>query len=463
MSTRKITGALDTKLEITTASNRDTWILTRSSAVVTDDEAIACAATKFTLNVEGEVVGFNSGIEMAGGKWTLNLASTSTVTAGYALMVGGKKIAVNINGDVAGNGYGIFGGADRAEFNIGVGAHVSAGSRYGIYHGILVEAEFQIDGSVTGLQAGLYSNGFGDGTINIGKTGLISGLIGLKLESINPGSTYTIHNDGEISGADVISANVGILDLVNGKGGVITGSSSGISANGMSVSIVNHGTIAVSNGATAIGGNSAVTSIVNDGLIIGAVRLGDGAGTFDTRGGVVRGVIEGNLGDDTLIVSDAKVKMVENLDEGMDTVQSTVSYTLGDNIEQLILLNKAAINGSGNALDNTLRGNGGSNTLEGLGGDDKLFGGKGNDLLHGGDGADIFVFSTGDGKDRVMDFVQGTDTVNLKSWSVFKSFDDLMKNHAVDSGDDLLISYKGDSLLILGVHKADVTDTDILV
>jgi Ca2+-binding RTX toxin-like protein len=400
---------------------------------------------------------------MDANKWTLNLAPTSSVTAASGLTLGGKQVVANLDGDVEGIAYGIYSGAYTAHFNIGVGAHITGWNYYGIYHLTVIEANFQIDGSVMGGPVGMYLGGFGENTIDTGTTGLISGQTALLIEATNAQAKYAIHNDGEITGTDAISATSWAgLEIVNGKDGEIVGSSSAISGTSGYLTIFNHGTIATSKGGIAIEGGL-ITSIVNDGRIVGTVHLGDGVATFDSRGGIVKGTIEGNGGNDTLIVDNAKVTMVEKAGEGIDTVRSSVSYTLGDNLEQLTLFATAAINGTGNALNNKLRGNIANNSLYGLDGDDQLYGGKGNDRLFGGEGNDTFYFATGNGKDKVMDYVDGTDTIDLKGWPVFTNFKDLMKHHAADSGYDLLIAFGSDSLLILGVHKADLTSSDILV
>ncbi|MEF8721301.1 MAG: DUF4347 domain-containing protein [Candidatus Accumulibacter delftensis] len=66
--------------------------------------------------------------------------------------------------------------------------------------------------------------------------------------------------------------------------------------------------------------------------------------------------------------------------EGIDTVQSYVSYVLPDNVENLQLMERSFdINGTGNALDNILTGNREANILDGGAGNDTMIGGAGED------------------------------------------------------------------------------------
>ena len=90
---------------------------------------------------------------------------------------------------------------------------------------------------------------------------------------------------------------------------------------------------------------------------------------------------------------------------GIDTVESSVDYTLGANVENLRLAGAAAI-GTGNELANvitassaqhsTLHGLDGNDTLLGADGGDTLFGGAGNDSLDGGAGDDAVHGDAGD-------------------------------------------------------------------
>ncbi|MCW5788346.1 MAG: hypothetical protein KIT49_12725 [Nitrospira sp.] len=103
------------------------------------------------------------------------------------------------------------------------------------------------------------------------------------------------------------------------------------------------------------------------------------------------------------------------MNAGIDTVQSSVSWTLGANVEHLTLTGTAAIGGTGNTLANSLIGNAGNNVLMGGDGNDTLSGGKGNDVLNGGTGNDVFQLARGDGQDTIADASGTGDRLNFAS------------------------------------------------
>jgi len=118
----------------------------------------------------------------------------------------------------------------------------------------------------------------------------------------------------------------------------------------------------------------------------------------------------GGEGDDSYYIRDSDDFAYENAGEGHDHVYSSVTYTLGDNLEALNLIGNQAINGTGNSLNNYLCGNDNNNILIGLGGNDQINGGMGADIMFGGSGDDrYFVDNVGD---KVLEFaLDGHDTV----------------------------------------------------
>jgi Ca2+-binding RTX toxin-like protein len=103
---------------------------------------------------------------------------------------------------------------------------------------------------------------------------------------------------------------------------------------------------------------------------------------------------------------------------GINTVQSSVSFALGADQENLVLTGFEATTGTGNSLDNSIMGNRAANVLDGGDGNDTLVGGLGGDILTGGSGSDTFRFidvgeSSVMDSDRILDFVSGIDKIDL--------------------------------------------------
>ncbi|PJA57936.1 MAG: hypothetical protein CO164_05160, partial [Rhodocyclales bacterium CG_4_9_14_3_um_filter_68_10] len=113
-------------------------------------------------------------------------------------------------------------------------------------------------------------------------------------------------------------------------------------------------------------------------------------------------------GNDTYIVDAPGDVVVELPGQGADLVKSAIDYTLGSNLEYLMLTGTAATAASGNAGDNLIRGNAGDNLIQGAGGNDNLEGGGGLDVLQGGEGTDVL---RGAGFNAVLDGGAGNDTL----------------------------------------------------
>jgi Ca2+-binding RTX toxin-like protein len=156
-----------------------------------------------------------------------------------------------------------------------------------------------------------------------------------------------------------------------------------------------------------------------------ANTLTGGAGSDTLDGGAGADTLTGGTGDDTYGVDNAADVVAEHANEGLDTVQSAITYTLGATLENLTLTGTAAINGSGNSANNVLTGNSAANTLTGGAGHDTLNGGDGADTLTGGTGDDTYVVDNAG--DRVTENAnEGSDTVQSAiTWTLAANIENL--------------------------------------
>ncbi|NEQ97095.1 MAG: hypothetical protein F6K30_10280 [Cyanothece sp. SIO2G6] len=105
---------------------------------------------------------------------------------------------------------------------------------------------------------------------------------------------------------------------------------------------------------------------------------------------------------------------------------------------------------NGGKGDDILLGGKGDDRLVGGKGDDRLVGGGGNDKLTGGSGEDIFVFSAGDGRDRITDFVIGEDTLGIRSDRPIE-LDDI---RFIQRGQNTLVRLDGEAIALLNNTNA---------
>ncbi|MHC8288668.1 M10 family metallopeptidase C-terminal domain-containing protein [Pseudomonas sp. XS1P51] len=136
--------------------------------------------------------------------------------------------------------------------------------------------------------------------------------------------------------------------------------------------------------------------------------LQGGAGNDLLDGGLGADTLSGGSGDDVYIVDNLTDKVIELADEGHDLVNTSISYTLGANLEDARLNGIAALNLTGNELNNTLTGNAAANVLNG---------GTGADILIGGTGNDVYVV------DHVNDVVTETSALISEIDTVQASID----------------------------------------
>jgi Ca2+-binding RTX toxin-like protein len=139
------------------------------------------------------------------------------------------------------------------------------------------------------------------------------------------------------------------------------------------------------------------------------------SGDNTLSGGTGADTMLGGIGNDTYIVDNVGDVVTENIDEGTDLVQSSVSYTLAANVENLTLTGTSAINGTGNELDNVLTGNTAANTLNGGSGADTMIGGTGNDIYIVDNIGDVVIENANDGTDTVQSSITYTLGANVEN------------------------------------------------
>ncbi|MGV3553140.1 calcium-binding protein [Rhizobium sp.] len=392
-------------------TSNDTYTLGKNASIITDENAAIVVEAgannnKLVLKGDAEATDAQYVVNILGNGTHLVIAKTS-----------------NING---------------ADANVGVMATgvnfsmVNSGAISGVSFGLGVSdyADVVNKGSITSQQVGIGGN---EG-LNLANSGKI---------------------DGDVYGILSEADGVVIHNLLGGK----------ILSDTTAIGLYGEGTAEITNaglikGIIAISDGEADTTIVNKGTIKGNVNLGAGEDVFNTLNGKFEGIVNGGDGNDTYIINDKDTQIAEQPAFGYDKVRSMTSYTLGDNLEDLILLGDKDTNANGNDGSNVLTGNKGDNVLRGFDGSDYLKGGKGNDILIGGDQGDMFDFRKGTGHDVVKDFVNGEDVIFTPFANNGPDIANLIENHAVEKNGGVLISYGDDSIFLKGMTMNQLDETD---
>ena len=206
-------------------------------------------------------------------------------------------------------------------------------------------------------------------------------------------------------------------------------------------------------------------------------KLGNGTDDVDGGKGAHDKATGANLGNG----------IIANLGSGEITERNTANVTAVFGIEDV----DGTASGDtliGDNFNNRLNGKDGNDKLRGSGGDDVLNGGKGNDTLNGGDsndsliggdnndtlngeagddsmsggrGMDRFVFGPGGGEDRILDFEDGKDTLDLRGFG-FESRAEMKALAANANGNVVLTAPNGNVLTVENMTKATLFDGDVL-
>lgn len=229
-------------------------------------------------------------------------------------------------------------------------------------------------------------------------TGDTSGIV--TFEAGKTSAQVTVYIAGDTSGESDESFSV---VLSNPSTGVTLGTASatGVILNDDGLTL--NGT----SGANTLNGGAFADFLYGLG---GGDTLNGGGGDDYLDGGAGTDMMTGGTGNDTYVVGVSTDRVIESFDGGIDTVRvSLSSYTLGTDVERLIYTGTSSFTGTGNGLDNEIRGGSGA---------DRLNGGLGSDTLWGGAGRDTFDFTTALGPqnvDTIMEFNVVDDTIRLEN------------------------------------------------
>lgn len=157
---------------------------------------------------------------------------------------------------------------------------------------------------------------------------------------------------------------------------------------------------------------------------LGSDTLNGDNGNDWLLGGEGNDMMTGGNGNDVYFVDNSKDVVTEFTGQGADTVSSSITYTLGANVENLVLSGTERINGTGNTLDNIIIGNSAANTLtggagndwlDGMGGIDKMIGGTGDDTYAVDSSSETVTERSGEGTDVVLSSATYTLASNVEN------------------------------------------------
>ena len=383
----------------------------RATGAVTVGEGGRLAGDGGSIVTSGYVTIANGG-RLGDGLGAVQAMTLSTSTSGIAFLTG-AILTLDVTSNAQDtyttlNGLGVQ--FDGAVITIAPGAYDFTAGEARIFFNLHAGASsgFQptFDASLMTVSGQHADFGFIFGSVNGGED------IGMR--ALNSGATggAAILDFGASSNSFATFTYDTGTGLGRGQGGTF-GSNPGIVARNVDEvrGTANNDTFTVSGGSNGIifrgaGGFDTLNGGNGNDLLDGGAgddSLVGGSGNDTLDGGTGNDVLIGGAGDDAYVVDSLSDVVTEAAGGGTDTLFSSISITLGAEIEKLVLTGSGLISGTGNGLANemignivanTMTGGAGNDTLLGAGGNDTLIGGAGKDQMTGGSGLDSMVLSS---------------------------------------------------------------------
>ncbi len=327
---------------------------------------------------------------------------------------------------------------------------------------LVMLGELDIDG---------YGNGLNNRLTGNGGNNLLNGYAGAdRMVGMGGDDTYHVDNAGDVvveagaGGDDQVIATISHTLADNVEDLTLTGTGP-IDGTGNGGDNAIEGTSDV-NTLSGLGGDDVMHAYGGDDILRGE------SGSDYLDGGLGGDIMRGGSGDDTYVVDNVGDRAIESANQGTDLVFSSISFILGNDVENLTLFGSGAIDGAGNQLDNTLIGNDSANVLDGKGGRDTMIGQSGNDIYLVDNVNDVVIELGGQGNDEVRSSVSFGLDEEIEALTLIGSAtidgtgnrkDNTLTGNAVRNvldgrtGDDVLNGAAGNDRLIGGLGEDRLT------
>lgn len=158
-------------------------------------------------------------------------------------------------------------------------------------------------------------------------------------------------------------------------------------------------------------------------------------------------------GDDAVVVRALDIAAAAAADATFAATASDAGAFAGTDAASVVIADLGAGDDTFVALGES------ADRVSGGGGEDIIRAGRGADVLAGGAENDLFLFAAGDGRDTILDFRPGADRLGF---GLGAAEAEALLEAATEADGATTISYGGDSVVLVGVAKSQLSANDLL-